>query len=133
MTDQRDTETIVIDPVAMHIVNRVAAGGRQSGTFCCKGGLMVEGSIEGDVEVVDGPLVLMPEGVIAGRIKAHGEAYLFGTVAARSDTELSELEVRGAVFLAETLRARADITAGAIKSFEGAQVEGRIRTVKRAG
>ncbi|MEJ8839376.1 bactofilin family protein [Ramlibacter sp. AN1133] len=132
MTDQRDTETIVIDPVAMHIVNRVAGGCRQSGTFHCKGGLMVEGRMEGEIEVTDGPLVLMPEGVIAGKITAHGEAYLFGTLGPRSDTQLSELEVGGAVFLAETLRAQADISAGAIKSYEGAQVEGRIRTVKRA-
>jgi cytoskeletal protein CcmA (bactofilin family) len=132
LTEQPDSESIVIDPVAMHIVNRVAAGCRQSGSFHCKGGLMVEGRVEGEIEVVDGPLVLMPEGFIAGKIKAHAEAYLFGTVGPRSDTQLSELEVHGAVFLAETLRAEADITAGAIRSYEGAQVEGRIRTVKRS-
>jgi len=132
LTEQRDTETIAIDPVAMHIVNRIAAGCRQSGTFQCQGGLMVEGRMEGEIEVVGGPLVLMPQGVVAGKIKAHAEAYLFGTIDPRSDTEPSVLEVGGAVFLAETLRARADITAGAIKSYEGAQVEGRISTAKRA-
>ncbi len=132
MTEKADTESIVIDPVAMNIVNRVAPGCRHSGVFYCEGGLMVEGTIEGDIQVIGGPLVLMPEGVIAGKITGDAEAYLFGTIRARSDTELSELDIGGAVFLTETLRAQANITAGAIKSYEGAQVEGRIKTVKRA-
>ena len=44
-------ESIVIDPVAMKIVNRVAAGSRQTGVLHCEGGLMVEGTIEGEVHV----------------------------------------------------------------------------------
>lgn len=34
--------------------------------------------------------------------------------------------------MAQTLEARANITAGAIKTYDGAQVDGRIRTVRRA-
>lgn len=126
-----DTESIVIDPVAMKIVNRVAPGTRQVGQLQCVGGLMVEGTIEGELHVTGGPLVLMPNGVVAGRVTCDGEAYLFGTIRARSETELSELDVLGAVFLTEALRAQANITAGAIKSYDGAQVDGRIRTVRR--
>lgn len=132
-TDQRsDGESIVIDPVAMKIFNRVAAGSRQSGVLHCEGGVIVEGTIDGEVHVSGGPFVLMPNGVVAGKVVCDGEAYLFGTVRARSDTELSDLDVAGAVFLTETLRAQANITAGAIKSYDGAQVEGRIKTVGRA-
>lgn len=126
-----DGESIVIDPVAMNIVNRVAPDTRQSGILMCSGGLMVEGTFEGEIHVTGGPFVLMPSGVIAGTVTADGEAYLFGTIRARSETELSEVDVQGAVFLTETLRADANVTAGAIKSYEGAQVEGRIKTVKR--
>ena len=133
MTEQSDTESIVINPVAMNIVNRVAAGGHLSGNFHCKGGLLVEGTLEGEIEVLDGPLVLMPQGVLAGKITAKGEAYLFGTIRPRSDSQPSELDVGGAAFLAETLRAHADISAAAIKSYVGAQVEGRIRTAQPAG
>lgn len=93
---------------------------------------MVEGTIEGEIHVSGGPFVLMPNGVVAGKVVGDGEAYLFGNIRTRSDTELSELDIAGAVFLTETLRAQANITAGAIKSYEGAQVEGRIKTVKRA-
>lgn len=127
-----DGESIVIDPVAMNILNRVAPGTRQSGVLHCAGGLMVEGTIEGEVHVTGGPFVLMPNGLIRGKVVADAEAYLFGTVQALSENVLSELDVAGAVFLTETLRAEANITAGAIKSYEGAQVEGRIKTVKRA-
>lgn len=129
MTEEIDIETIVIDPQAMNIVNRVAAGCRQSGVFHCRGGLMVEGSIEGDIEIVGGPLVLMPEGVIAGRISGDGEAYLFGTIRPRSASEPSELEVAGQAYLTQSLRAQANITAGAIRSYLGAQVEGRVNTL----
>jgi len=127
-----DGESIVIDPVAMGIVNRVAAGTRQSGALHCHGGVIVEGTIEGEVHVSGGPFVLMPNGVVAGKVVCDGEAYLFGTIRPRSETELSDLDVAGAVFLTETLRAQANITAGAIKSYDGAQVEGRIKTVRRA-
>jgi cytoskeletal protein CcmA (bactofilin family) len=98
----------------------------------CEGGLMVEGTIEGEVHVSGGPFVLMPDGVLVGTVVGDGEAYLFGTIRERSESELSDLDVAGAVFLTETLRAKANITAGAIKSYEGAQVEGRIKTIRRA-
>lgn len=127
-----DGESIVIDPVAMKIFNRVAAGSRQAGVLHCEGGVIVEGTIEGEVHVSGGPFVLMPNGVVSGRVVGDGEAYLFGTIRARSDNELSDLDMAGAVFLTETLRAQANITAGAIKSYDGAQVEGRIKTIKRA-
>ena len=131
MNENAESQSIVIDPVAMNIVNRVAPGTVQTGACRWVGGLLVQGRIEGDLEVVGGPLVLMPEGEIAGNVRGDGEAYLFGKVLARSDAELSELDVAGPVFLAETLHAKANITAGAFKSWEGAQVEGRIKTMKR--
>lgn len=126
-----DAESIIIDPVAMKIVNRVAPGTRQVGQLQCAGGLIVEGTIEGEVHVSGGPLVLMPEGVIVGKVTGDEDAYLFGTIRPRSKTEPSDVDMLGAVFLTETLRAQANITAGAIKSFDGAQVEGRIKTGKR--
>lgn len=123
-----DNGEIVIDPVAMNIVNRVAPGSVQSGTYRCAGGLLVEGKIEGDIEVTGGPLLLMPEGEITGSVRADGEAYLLGTISARSEQDLSDLEVGGIVYLAETLRAKANITAGAFVTYHGAQLEGHIRT-----
>jgi cytoskeletal protein CcmA (bactofilin family) len=122
---------LVIDPVAMKIVNRVAPGTRQTGTLHCVGGLMIEGTIQGDVVITGGVLALMPEGMVQGKISCDGDAYLLGTILAREDGSFSEVDARGAAFLTETLRAQADITAGAIKTYEGAQIEGRLRMVKR--
>jgi hypothetical protein len=69
--------------------------------------------------------------VIAGRISADGQAYLFGTIRARCANEPSVLEVAGEAFLTQTLRARANITAGSIRSYQGAEVDGRIDTGPR--
>lgn len=124
-------EELIIDPHAMNIVNRVAPGSHYSGTLRFDGGVLIQGKVDGDIEVHGGPLVLMPDGELSGRILAKGEAYLFGTIHARSDTELSELDVHDAVFLASSLQAKADITAGALKSYDGAVIEGRIKTLRR--
>lgn len=121
-----DNGEIVIDPVAMNIVNRVAPGSFQSGTYRSAGGLLVEGKIEGDVEVTGGPLVLMPEGEITGSIRVDGEAYLFGTIGALSEQELSNVEIAGVVYLAETLQAKANITCGTFVNYHGARIYGHI-------
>jgi cytoskeletal protein CcmA (bactofilin family) len=126
-------ESILIDPRAMNVVNRIAVGGHQSGTYRCAGGLLVQGSVQGEIEVTGGPLILMPEGLLAGTIKCDGEAYLFGTIAAQDNGAPSELDVQGVVFMAETLVAKANVTAGGIKTFQGTQVDGRINTVRRDG
>ncbi len=73
-------ESIVIDPVAMKIINRIAAGSRSEGVLECQGGVMVEGSFVGTLVVKGGPLVLMPVGVIRGVMTCDGDAYLFGTI-----------------------------------------------------
>ncbi|WP_300650616.1 hypothetical protein [Hydrogenophaga sp.] len=47
--------------------------------------------------------------------------------------ELSEHTAYGAVFLTETVNAKANITAGAFKTYEGSKVEGKIKTIRRSG
>ncbi len=56
----------------------------------------------------------------------------FGSILARDDGELSELTAHGAVFLTETVNAKANITAGAFKTYEGSEVEGKIKTIRRS-
>lgn len=124
-------ETIIIDPVGMNIVNRIAPGTKFKGTIECSGGLLVQGNFEGDVTVVNGPMVLMQEGVIKGNIKCDGDAFLFGKIEPKDSDEPSDLTAAGDVFMAQTLDAKANITAAGIRSYEGAQVDGRIRTVRK--
>ncbi len=132
LSNQTNNESIVIDPVAMKIVNRIAPGTKYEGTLECEGGVIVEGIISGTLSVRGGPLVLMPSGVARGMLACDGDAYLFGTIEALPNGEPSELDAFGAVFLTETVNAKANITAGAFKTYEGSQVDGRIKTVKRA-
>lgn len=131
MSEKDNAEDLIIDPHAMNIVNRVAPGSSCAGQFKYEGGVLVQGRLEGSIEVTGGPLVLMPEGEIVGDINVKGEAYLFGAILEKAPGEMSEVDVYDAVFLANSLKADANITAGAIKSYEGALVNGRIRTVRR--
>lgn len=125
-------ENLILDPVAMNIVNRIAPGTRSAGTLECEGGLVIQGRVEGTLLVRGGPLVLMPEGSICGSVICDQDVYLSGSVESLADGSLSEIEAMGAAFCAETLIAKANITAGAFKTYQGAQVEGVIKTVRRA-
>lgn len=78
-----DTESLVISPEAMRIVNRIAPGTRQTGTLHCEGGLMIEGTVDGDIVITGGVLALMPEGVVRGKVTCDGDAYLLGTILVR--------------------------------------------------
>ena len=131
MSNPTNNESIVIDPVAMKIVNRIAPGSKYEGSLECEGGVIIEGVFSGTLSVKGGPLVLMPGGVACGIFACDSDAYLFGTIEAQASGEPSELDAFGAVFLTETVNAKANITAGAFKTYEGSQVDGRIKTVKR--
>lgn len=122
---------LVIDPVAQNIVNRIAAGSVHKGTFRWNGGLLVQGRIEGDIEITGGPLILMEEGEIAGTIRGDGDAVLLGTILHKSPDVLSELDIEGCVVVAQTARAHATIRAGSYDNRNGGQVEGSINTWRR--
>ena len=51
MDIKQNQDTLTIDPIAMNIVNRVAAGSRLSGPMVFDGGLLVQGDISGDIQV----------------------------------------------------------------------------------
>lgn len=122
-------ETIVIDPVGMNIVNRVAPGTVLEGDTTWTGGLLVQGTIKGNIKVTGGPLVLMDTGVIAGSVLCLGDVFLFGSIEQARENQMSKVESSGIAFLAESLKAEADISAARLKFFDGAQVNGRFKTL----
>ncbi|MDP3827498.1 MAG: polymer-forming cytoskeletal protein, partial [Polaromonas sp.] len=99
MTD----ETIIIDPVGMNIINRLAPGSKFIGQLESEGGLLIEGTIVGNVLVSGGPLVLMEHGSITGDVTCEDDAYLFGKIHPAEGKDHSELIAGGAVFMAQTL------------------------------
>lgn len=122
---------VAFDPVAMNVVNRIAAGTIQVGSIRCSGGLVVEGRIEGSVEVVGGPLWLLASGEIQGKVTVEGDAYLMGPIHSAPDGTLSEVYARGVAYLCETLQAKANVTAQALQTFHGMLVYGKLRTFKQ--
>ena len=71
---ESNQDTLVIDPVRMNIVNRVAAGTQLSGHLQFKGGLLLQGALGGTGEVV-GRLVVWHTGQIIGRYRVLGPAH----------------------------------------------------------
>ena len=123
-------EQLVVDPQAMNITNRIASGTVITGNYSSKSGLLVQGEIIGNIFVQGGPLVLTDEGVIRGNIFCEEDAFLCGTIAPDDGQETPNLEFKGKVVLAHTLNAKANIQARSFKTFEGAQIDGLIRTVR---
>jgi len=121
---------LTVNPVRENIVNRIAPGSIQTGTYRCEGGLWVQGRIEGDIEV-HGTLILSEGGEMLGNIRVFGErAVLAGSILARSADECSEVEIHGLAELCESLKAKANIAAAHFEFFRGADVEGKIRTLR---
>jgi cytoskeletal protein CcmA (bactofilin family) len=123
-------DNITLDPVAMNIVNRIAPGTKFTGTLECEGGVLVQGIFEGTLLVKNGPLVLTVEGVMTGDIECEADAYFLGKINRKDDGELSKVTVGGAAFMGSSLAGSADITAGTVKMYDGAQVE-NLRTIRK--
>jgi cytoskeletal protein CcmA (bactofilin family) len=129
LSDTPNIEHIVIDPVAMNIVNRVAPDCKHSGHFSYKGGLLLEGEITGTVKVEGGPLIIMGEGAVFGEVYSDSDVYLFGTFGGVEGHEYGELTVNAKVILAETAKGKVNIAAKTLRTFEGAKVHGSYRTL----
>jgi cytoskeletal protein CcmA (bactofilin family) len=120
---------VIIDPVAMNIVNRIAKGSHSRGAVHSVGGILIEGTFEGDLIVHDGPLVLMEGAELIGSITAHADAYVFGQVGrATGDTELTVL---GEGHFAATARSVASIKCAIPHIYHGAKLEGMLDTVQK--
>ena len=46
---------------------------------------------------------------MSGDIRGAGDAFLFGNIASRSDGELSDLTMGGAVFMTQSVEAKSDL------------------------
>ncbi len=125
-------DTLTIDPIAMNIVNRVAAGAQLNGTLQFEGGLLVQGEISGDI-TVNGRLIIWAGGVVRGRIKVMGDFYLFGQLGASSaSAEDTVLKCVGMAYVANTGVATGTLLASKLTLYDGADLQGPFRTLKPA-
>jgi len=125
-------DTLVIDPVKLNIVNRVAAGSSVSGEqLHFKGGLLLQGSLSGRGEVA-GRLVVWPTGQLIGKYKVFGDVYLLGHLGGVTD-ELdphTTLECHGTVYVSSTGVSTGTIMAHRLRMYDGATLQGPFRTLR---
>ncbi|GLS13301.1 MULTISPECIES: polymer-forming cytoskeletal protein [Hydrogenophaga] len=123
-------DILTIDPVAMNVVNRVAAGSRLEGELQFDGGLLVQGEVAGHVHV-NGRLIIWNGGVVRGRVRVNGDVYLFGRLgepgASPHDTSL---ECLGQAFVSKTGISTGTLMARRLQLYEGADLQGPFKTLK---
>lgn len=131
MALKSNKDTLTLDPVAMHLVNRVASGCVLRGQLRFEGGLLVQGDLEGDIQV-EGRLVVWSGGVVRGRISVSGDFYLFGRLGAPAGRpEDSVLECQGMAYVSHTGISTGTLMARRLQLYDGADLQGPFRTLKR--
>ncbi len=123
-------DTLTLDPIAMNVVNRVAAGTQLDGELQFEGGLLVQGEISGQIRV-NGRLIVWTGGVIRGRIRVTGDFYLFGQLGAPgADAQDTSLECQGMAYVSKTGVSTGTLMARRLQLYEGADLQGPFKTLK---
>ena len=130
MVSKTPQDTLTIDPLAMNIVNRVAAGSELSGDLSFEGGLLVQGNLEGHIRV-NGRLIIWTGASVRGRIRVTGDLYLFGLLGSASGgAHDTSLECEGMVYVSKTGVSTGTLLAKRLQMYEGAQLRGPFHTLQ---
>lgn len=133
MEPKTQQDTLTIDPIAMAVINRVAAGSVLSGDLEFSGGLLVQGSLTGNIRV-RGRLIIWTGGVVRGKVQVDDDFYLFGqlgaTGAGPNDTSL---ECQGMAYVSKTGVSTGTLLARRLQLYEGASLQGPFKTLKLGG
>lgn len=127
----KSRDTLIIDPVKMHIVNRIAAGTSLDGRFEWKGGLMLQGTLQGSGEIA-GRLVVWHTGQLLGHFRVLGDLYLLGHVGGVvDDVDASTvIECHGTTYIASTGVCTGTILAAKLRMYDGATLQGPFKSLK---
>lgn len=129
MTDKKPSESsVIIDPVAMNIVNKIAPGTKSSGTIDCAGGMLIQGSHHGKLRVSNGPLVLWEGSRLTGHSIVHGDAYIFGTLGEPGES-VTQITVTGTLYLTSLAVAYGKMRYGKLSTYDGARIKGTLETI----
>lgn len=132
----KSQDTLVIDPVKMNIVNRVAADTVLAGDFLFKGGLLLQGTLQGVGEIA-GRLVVWHDARLIGRFRVLGDLYLLGQLGEATESEdevdeQTEIECQGTAFVASTGVSTGTLIAAKLRMYDGAVLQGPFRTLRNA-
>lgn len=123
-------DTLTIDPIAMNLVNRVAAGSVLSGDLTFEGGLLVQGEISGHLRI-NGRLIVWTGGVVRGQVEVSEDFYLFGQLGEPgADVQATHLACHGMAFVAKTGVSTGTLEARRLQLYEGADLQGPFKTLK---
>jgi hypothetical protein len=123
-------DVLTIDPVAMQVTNRVAAGTQCLGEHRFDGGVLVQGALGGYVEVA-GRLIVWRGGLVKGQVLVRGDLYLFGTLGEPGGLpQDTVVECLGTAYLASTAVSNAQLSAQRLRLYEGAELHGPFKTLK---
>jgi hypothetical protein len=129
-------DTLVIDPVKMNIVNRIAADTVLAGDFLFKGGLLLQGTLQGVGEIA-GRLVVWHDARLIGRFRVLGDLYLLGQLGEATETDdevddQTEIECQGTAYVASTAVSTGTLIAAKLRMYDGAVLQGPFRTLRNA-
>ncbi|HEX5683635.1 MAG TPA: polymer-forming cytoskeletal protein [Ideonella sp.] len=129
-------DTLVIDPVKMNIVNRIAADTVLAGDFLFKGGLLLQGTLQGVGEIA-GRLVVWHDARLIGRFRVLGDLYLLGQLGEATETDdevddQTEIEVQGTAYVASSGVSTGTLIATKLRMYDGAVLQGPFRTLRNA-
>ena len=124
-------DTLTIDPVAMNVVSRVAAGCRLTGEHRFEGGVLVQGTLGGRT-VVHGKLIVWQGALVQGHVKVVGDLYLFGQLGQPgAEPDATVLQCTGTAYVASTGVSTGTLTARRLQLYEGADLQGPFRTLPK--
>lgn len=132
----KSQDTLVIDPVKMNIVNRIAADTVLAGDFLFKGGVLLQGTLQGVGEIA-GRLVVWHDARLIGRFRILGDLYLLGQLGEATETEdevdeQTEIECQGTAYVASSGVSTGTLIAAKLRMYDGAVLQGPFRTLRNA-
>ena len=132
MTDSfsKQQDNLVVDPLGMNIVNRIAPESNVRGDVAFQGGLLVQGNLSGSGQVL-GRLIVWHGAQVQGHFRVVGDLYVFGRIGAvGADATKTVIECMGTAYIASTASTTGTITAQRLRLYEGADLQGPFKTIK---
>lgn len=121
-------KSMIIDPVAMNIVNRIAPGSRSMGSLNFSGGLLLQGEHRGELLVDGGPLVIYEGAGLYGNAVVKGDVYVFSQIGEPQDTT-NQLTVMGTLHLASKAVVYGTLRCVNLATYDGAKIHGVVETI----
>jgi cytoskeletal protein CcmA (bactofilin family) len=124
-------DTLVIDPVKLNIVNRIAEGTVVDGAVRFEGGLLLQGSLLGRGDI-DGRLVIWHTGQLRGHFRVLGDLIVLGHLGGVADDADPDtvVECQGTAYVASTGVSTGTILATRLRMYDGATLQGPFHTLR---